>query len=135
MNPLAGTWNASLEKSHRHANHQFHSATLTIAVAGDEVTLTHAGVNLSGKQETGTNKLHSDGQAHPIPQAPAITVRSSWAGTHTLTTEATRDGAAIGSGTYSVSPDGQTLTATVAGIDAAGKHFEQVIVFDRQGDR
>jgi hypothetical protein len=66
--------------------------------------------------------------------AQAIAVRSTWAGTHALTTEATRDGAVIGSGTYAVSADGQTLTATVAGIDAAGKHFEQVIVFDRLPD-
>jgi hypothetical protein len=31
-----------------------------------------------------------------------------------------------------VSPDGQTMTATVSGIDAAGKTFDQVIVFDRK---
>jgi hypothetical protein len=36
-----------------------------------------------------------------------------------------------GPATYTVSGDGKTLTATVAGIDAAGRSFDQVIVFDR----
>jgi hypothetical protein len=35
-------------------------------------------------------------------------------------------------GTYAVSEDGRTLTATVAGTDAAGMRFEHVIVFDRE---
>ena len=30
-----------------------------------------------------------------------------------------------------VGEDGQTMTATVAGIDGSGQPFEQVIVFDR----
>jgi hypothetical protein len=50
MNPFVGTWNASIEKSRRHANHQFQSATLTFAVTGDSVSMTHAGVNMSGQQ-------------------------------------------------------------------------------------
>lgn len=28
MNPLTGTWIANIEKSQRHANHQFKSATI-----------------------------------------------------------------------------------------------------------
>jgi hypothetical protein len=42
-----------------------------------------------------------------------------------------KDGTILGRGTYEVSEDGQTMTATVSGIDAAGKPFDQVIVFDR----
>jgi hypothetical protein len=30
-----------------------------------------------------------------------------------------------------VSEDGKTLTATVGGIDAAGKPFDHIVVFDR----
>jgi hypothetical protein len=33
MNPFLGTWVANLEKSRRHANHQFQSATLTFEVS------------------------------------------------------------------------------------------------------
>jgi len=43
-----------------------------------------------------------------------------------------KDGAAIGRSSYEVSDDGRTLTATMSGIDASGKAFDQVIVFDRK---
>ena len=132
MNAFAGTWIANLEKSRRHANHQFQSATLTFDVAGDRVTLTHAGVNMAGKHETGTTVLLADGQPHAVsPQAPGVVVTTRWADAHTLETDARKDGQVLGGGTYAVSPDGNTLTATVAGVDAAGKRFDQVIVFDR----
>ena len=132
MNPFAGTWVANIEKSRRHANHQFQSATLTFGVSGDVVSLTHAGVNMSGRQESGTTVLHADGQARPVsPQAPGVVVVAKWTGTHVLETEARKDGRVVGGGSYAVSSDGTTLTATVAGTDAAGAPFEQVIVFDR----
>ena len=66
-----GTWFANIEKSRRHANHQFHSATLSFDVSGDVVTLIHGGVNAAGKQESGTTVLCSDGQDHAAsPLAP-----------------------------------------------------------------
>ena len=37
MHPLTGTWTTNLEKSKRHANHQFHQATMHIAVTGTDV--------------------------------------------------------------------------------------------------
>ena len=94
MNPFIGTWVANIERSRRHANHQFQSATLSFEVSGDIVSLTQVGA-------------------------------------HVLESEATKDGRVVGRGTYAVSGDSQTLTATVAGTDAAGAQFEQVIVFDR----
>ena len=38
----------------------------------------------------------------------------------------------IGRATYEVSEDNRMLTATVSGVDASGKVFDQVIVFDRE---
>jgi hypothetical protein len=46
-------------------------------------------------------------------------------------TEARKDGRSVGSATYAISDDGKTLTLTIGGTDAAGKTFDQVIVFDR----
>ena len=133
MNPFIGTWVANIEKSRRHANHQFQGATLSFEVSGDVVSLNHAGINMAGKQESGTTVLHVDGQEHPVsPQAPGVVVVARWAGTHVLESEARKDGRVAGRGTYTVSGDGQTLTAMVAGTDAAGAAFEQVIVFDRE---
>lgn len=132
MNPFLGTWIANIEKSRRHANHQFQSATLMFEQSGDVMSMTHAGVNMAGKHESGTTVLRPDGQEHPVsPQLPDIVVVTKWVGTHVLESEAKKDGRVVGSGAYAVSGDGKTLTATVAGTDAAGAPFEQVIVFDR----
>lgn len=111
MNPFVGVWTANIEKSYRHANHQFGSATLTTV-------------------------LHADGRDHSVsPQVPGVVVATRWVGTNVLETVAKKDGQVVGHGTYEVSLDGATLTATVAGTDAAGKPFEQVIVFDASQGR
>jgi hypothetical protein len=60
-----------------------------------------------------------------------VVVAARWRGAHVLETIARKNGTVVGDGSYEVSSDGTTLTATVAGIDAAGARFEQVIVFDR----
>lgn len=99
---------------------------------GDAIALTHAGVNMSGKQESSTQTIHPDGKEHPVAQAPGIMVVTRWVGSRMLELKATKDGAVLGQGTYEVSTDGHTLTATVQGTDAAGAPFEQVIVFDRE---
>jgi len=88
---------------------------------------------MAGKSESGMTVLHEDGDEHGVsPQAPGVVAVTKWVGTHVLATEARKDGRPVGSATYAVSEDGRTLTATVGGIDAAGKEFDQVIVFDRE---
>jgi hypothetical protein len=132
MSIFVGTWIANIEKSRRHANHLFQGATLGFEVSGDVVTLIHGGVNASGKQEAGRTVLRMDGQDHEVsPLAPGVLVTSQWRGSHVLETVARKDGQVVGGGTYEVSSGGDTLTATVSGIDASGQPFAQVIVFDR----
>lgn len=130
MHPLHGTWIANISKSTRHANHQFQNATMHFDVGADAVVLSYEGVNASGKDESSTQTIHADGQEHPVPGAPGI-VAFSTLEARRLESSAKRDGVVLGRGTYEVDEDGRTLTATVAGIDAAGKPFDQVIVFDR----
>jgi hypothetical protein len=132
MNPLAGKWFANIEKSHRHANHQFHSATLTVEVSGPMVTLTHEGINMSGKHESGKTVFHADGQEYPVsPQDPSMVMVTRWTGTHVLHSAGRKDGREISAATYAVSEDGKTLTITIGGVDGAGKPFDQTVVFDR----
>lgn len=74
---------------------------------------------------------HGNGQTpldHPV--APGIVVTNSL-DPRGFESRATKDGAMMGHGSYDVAEDGNTMTATVAGIDSSGKAFEQVIVFDR----
>jgi hypothetical protein len=129
--PFAGKWVANLAKSRRDTNHQFESATLEFTVAGNAVTIAHGGVNAGGQRESGRVVLVADGQEHPVPEHPDIVVVTSWSGPRRLHTVATNAGARVGESVYEVSADGNTLTATVSGIDASGTAFDQVIVFDR----
>jgi hypothetical protein len=130
MHPLIGSWIANIEKSSRHENHRFANATVQFAVAHDEVRLIYEGVNASGKLERGEQVLRADGLPHDHPLAPGIVVTSSL-GPRGFQSSATKDGAMMGHGSYDVSEDCNTMTATVTGIDGSGKAFEQVIVFDR----
>jgi hypothetical protein len=130
MHPLSGTWVVNIEKSRRHANHQFASATMTFAVGAGEVVLTYEGINASGKHEASTQTIHADGVEHAIPEAPGYAALSTL-GERRLESLGKKDGAVLGRGCYEVSEDGRTMTATVSGIDGAGHAFDQVIVFDR----
>jgi hypothetical protein len=130
MHPLAGSWIANIEKSRRHENHRFASASMQFAIADDEVRLSYEGINAAGKSERSEQVLRADGLAHDHPLAPGIVVTSSLS-PRAFQSSATKDGAPIGHGAYEVSEDGTTMAATIRGIDGAGKPFEQVIVFDR----
>ena len=130
MHPLIGTWIANVEKSTRHENHKFASATMHFAVDDCDVRIRYDGVNASGRSETSEQVLTADGQSHDHPLVPGIVVTTSLS-PRGLDSSARRDGATIGHGSYQVSEDGTTMTATVAGVDGSGKPFEQVIVFDR----
>ena len=67
-----------------------------------------------------------------MAQAPGVVAVAGWVGTRILETTAKKDGKVVGHGRYEICDDGQTLTATVAGIDASGKDFEQIIVWNRE---
>src|SRR5262245_64191737 len=77
MHPLHGTWIANLSKSTRHANHQFQSATLRFDIGMDTVVLSYQGVNASGKHESSTQTIHTDGQERPVPGAPGVVAIST----------------------------------------------------------
>ena len=130
MHPLIGTWIANIEKSTRHENHRFASAKMHFAVDNDELRISYEGVNASGQPEKSAQVLSVDGLPHDHPLAPGIVVTSSF-GPRGLDSTARREGTMVGHGSYDVSEDGHTMTATVAGVDGSGKPFEQVIVFDR----
>jgi hypothetical protein len=52
---------------------------------------------------------------------------------NTLVAEVRReDGSVVGGGTYVVSPDGTSLTATTFGYDSQLRQFQQKTVWDRQ---
>jgi len=130
MHALAGTWIANIEKSTRHENHRFANATMRFVIGPDEIRLSYEGVNASGKVEQSEQVLQADGRPHDHPLAPGIVVTNTL-GPRSFESRATKDGTVMGKGSYDVSDDGNTMTATINGIDGSGKPFEQIIVFDR----
>jgi len=129
--PFEGIWNANLAKSQRHENHQFKSATIKFEISDDLVLLTYTGVNMAGKEESGVTRIQPDGKEHPVAEAPGVVTISKWTTSHILELVARKEGNVVGESKYEVSKDGKTLTATVKGVDAKGRSFEQIIVFDR----
>ena len=127
-----GSWKADLERSQRDPNHQFSSLVIKFEFAEDTVLLTYSGVNMAGKPEGATRKFFPDGKVRSITEAPAYTQTDTWRGSRVLESVSLKDGKTVGQSTYEISGDGTTLTAKVKGIDASGRHFEQVIVFVRE---
>src|SRR5262245_65772086 len=70
--PFEGIWNANLSKSQRHENHQFKSATMKFEISDDLVLLTYTGVNMAGKEESGTTRIQPDGKEHPVAESPGV---------------------------------------------------------------
>ena len=70
----------------------------------------------------GLNRLETDGVERVTANGYALT--ASWLGDRELATVAMKEGAVIGRVTYTVSPDGRTLTI----VDGSG---DSVIVLDR----
>lgn len=130
-NPLAGAWKANLEKSQRDPNHQFQRLTMRFEVSDEAVSFTFTGVNMAGKEESGTRKVRPGGKEYPVAEAPGVVTITRWVGSNTLEIVAKKDGKVVGESTYEVAKDGQTLTSKVKGTDAKGRPFEQIIVFDR----
>ena len=129
---LEGNWNANLSKSRVHENHQFKSAKMKFKISDKVVSVTYSGVNMAGKEESGTREVYPDGKEYPVTEAPGVVQIAKWESSRVLKVLAKKDGSVIGESTYEVSSDDKTLTATIKGIDAKGRPFEQIIVFDRE---
>jgi hypothetical protein len=134
MHPLAGLWTANRSTARPGLNPPFHSATLRVEISGDTVRLSDQGVNASGQHDEQLQIVKGNGQASPVPGAPGL-VAVGTLGPRGLESVATQGGAVMSRHTYDVSDDGRTMTATVSGLDANGRLFHQVTLFDRRERR
>jgi hypothetical protein len=134
QDPFLGTWKLNPERSEFDANHRPRAGTATFEI--DEqghYVMKAEGTNANGDAVAERpQRFIPDGHEHPIPNAPGLKVVSTRPDANTLTGEARReDGSVIGGGTYVVSADGKTLTATNFGFDAQLREFKQRTVWDR----
>jgi len=135
QSPLTGTWTLNVDRSRFDANHQPKAGRMRIELDRDGSML----MNAEGTNEKGEpcaerpTRLHPDGRDYPVPDFAGLTVRTMTPDPHTLRTECRREnGTLVGAGTYVVSGDGRSLTATTSGWDTQFREFTQVTVWDRE---
>jgi len=135
QNPLAGTWTLNVDRSRFDVNHQPKSGRMRIEIERDgSMVMTAQGVNEKGEPCTERpTRLNPDGRDYPVPDFPGLTVRTVTPDPHTLRTECRREnGTMVGAGTYVVSEDERSLTATTSGWDTQLREFKQTTVWDRE---
>ena len=131
---FVGTWKLNVARSEFDQNHRPTAGTMVVTVdaQGEYLMLAH-GLNAKGEPVAERpNRLIPDGQPHPIPDFPGLSVVTTRPDANTMHTEARReDGSVVGGGTVVVSPDGAWLTATNFGYDTQLRQFQQRTVWDR----
>ena len=132
---FVGTWELNVGKSEFDANHRPSAATMVFDLdAQGYYLMTAEGRNDKGeKVAERPTRFIPDGKAHPIPDFPGLITVHTCPDPNTIAGEARRaDGSVVGGGTYIVSEDGKTLTATTSGWDSQLRQFKLRTVWDRQ---
>lgn len=135
QHPLIGTWKLNPGRSEFDLNHRPSAGTMILELTPEgHYALTAEGVTESGEECTERpTKFIPDGKEHPVPDFPGLVSVVTRPDPNTLIAEVRReDGSVVGGGTYVVSPDGRSLTATNFGYDTQLRQFQQKTVWDRQ---
>ena len=132
--PLAGSWTLNTRASAFDTSHGSQIGLMQIAVDRNGwIVMTVDGVNEKGDRivERPT-RLIPDGRDYPVPDFPGLVVRTTRLDAHSVRSECRRqDGSIVGAGTFTVSIDGHSLTATTSGWDSPLREFRQTTHWDR----
>jgi len=133
QDPFVGTWTLNLGKSELDPSYVAKAGTVVFdRDPGGGYLMTAEGVTQAGERVAERpQRFILDGQEHPVPEAPGVTAVATRPDANTLAAEARMNGAIVGQARYTVSPDGQTLTAIATGTGTKGA-FQTRAVFDRQ---
>lgn len=134
--PFVGTWTLDTTQSQFDKNHRPTSALMVFEVdAAGHYRMTAEGTDGKGQRVTERpQRLIPDGRDYPFPDFPGLAVNTVRVDANTLHSECRReDGSIVGQGTFAVSPDGRSLTATNSGFDSQLREFKQTTVWNRQG--
>jgi hypothetical protein len=129
--PRIGTWTLNVAKSKDTTRK---SETRTYTQSGDSVTAHVEAVNADGSKYAYEITGRTDGKDNPYTgQGPggADTVSVKRVG-NTFAAESKKNGKVIFKTTITFSSDGKVMTMTTKGVDANGKSFNPVTVYDRQ---
>jgi hypothetical protein len=132
--PFIGTWNLNPGRCEFDPNHRPTSGALVFErdTEGRYVMKAEGTAANGQKVVERPQTFIPDGEARPIAEVPGLRARTTQPGPRELHARCEReDGSIVGEGTYVVSPDGMSLTATTAGVDAEKRRFETRTVWDR----
>jgi len=135
QDPFVGTWKLNPEKSEFDPNHRPTSGTMAFEVDEQGHYLMKAeGTNAKGeKVAERPQRFKPDGKAYPVPDLPGLKATATRPDPNTISAEVKReDGSTVGGGTFVVSADGTSLTATNFGYDTQLRQFKQQTVWERQ---
>src|SRR4029077_5345850 len=101
---------------------------------GDQVKRTDKGTTSDGKPIDRSLTIPWDGVDHDTPQT-GITMAMKRINTSTIEWTLKHEGTAVEWGSYSISPDGNTMTFTSKGVNPAGRKVDNTYIFDKQENR
>ena len=129
---FSGIWRMNPQKSEFDPNHRPTQGTLRFERESGGYLMRAEGTCDGKRVEEQPQRFLLDGKPHPVPGAPGVIGISSLPDPHTLRAEARIGDRVVGEGTYVVSADGSTLTATVRGMDTQQRAFQTTVVWDRE---
>lgn len=136
QDPFIGTWTLNPAKSAFDRNHRPGGGTMTWELDTDgNYSMTAEGLNAKGERVVERpQRMIPDGRGYPIADFPGLTAVTTRVDSNALRVEARReDNTIAGEGTYAVSADGKSMTATTAGFDTQLRRFETRTVWERLG--
>ena len=136
--PFAGTWKLNVAKSKVPANSPFAAKEVTVVAAerGDQDDITVKGTAANGSPIAVHYTAPKTGGVLKFDQGgppSGLTVTSKRIGDNTIDSVVTAaDGKQVGSDHSVLSKDGKSLRMTRKGVDAQGKSFESVEIYEKQ---
>jgi hypothetical protein len=136
QDPFIGTWRLNPAKSAFDPNHRPTGGTMTWELdAEGNYSMKAEGLNAKGEKVVERpQRMIPDGRGYPIADFPGLTTITTRLDSNAIRVEARReDNSVAGEGTYAVSADGASMTATTAGFDTQLRRFETRTVWERLG--
>jgi hypothetical protein len=136
-NPLTGIWELNLAKSKFvPAASALKSQTRNYQVVGQQEKGVHTGIDAEGKPNRIEFTVTYDGKDYPYKGSPDYdTLSVTVVDRFTTSFTQKRAGKVVLTGRRVVSKDGKTLTITAKGTNAKGEPIDNVVVFDKRGDK
>jgi hypothetical protein len=131
--PWLGTWKLNLAKSKYGPVPLPKSLTVTIQEEGQNHKVTAVGIDAEGKPISSVVTWIFDGMPHPVTGSSNFdAIAPTRVDAYTTIISRTKAGKLVRASIDVVSRDGKTLTGTTAGIEANGRQFNIVNVYDKQ---